>query len=216
MHDRALRLDGVAAARPRSTSGPRPSRAPLDVDVADRRAAATTSAAAEVRAAHEHLDGCGFAARQRQAAVLQILRQKCSRQMASHVWIPFDCHPTPVMERAMKLLPGQALSSSGRPRLDYSGGGDVGLSVHVEQRRAGRAERDGHLVHRPPVPGRHRGHRRGVLADSGLRAAVRRRRLVGADIGGAGLRRAPLCARIAGDLDRPVGLAVHGAPVRLA
>src|SRR5450432_2115843 len=37
--------------------------------------------------------------------------------MASHLWFP--CLILPGMDAPTKLLPGQALSSSGRPRLDY-------------------------------------------------------------------------------------------------
>ena len=56
-------------------------------------------------------------------------------------------------------------------------------------------------------------HRRSVLAGAGVRTAVRRRRPLGADVGGAGVRRASLRARLAGDVDRAVGLVVHGALV---
>jgi len=62
---------------------------------------------------------------------------------------------------------------------------------------------------------RHRGHWRRVLARAGLHAALGRRGSRGSDAGGASLRRPPVCAGIAGHLDRVVGLAVYGAGIAL-
>src|ERR1035438_10443240 len=111
--------------------------------------------------------------------------------------------------RADKTTPGTALEFERPPSTGTQSGGRAGISVHVEQRGASRAERDGHLVHRSVVPAGYVGHRRGVLADSGMRAAVRRRRIDGPDAGGAGVWRPSLYARLTGDLDRPVGIAPH-------
>jgi hypothetical protein len=102
--------------------------------------------------------------------------------------------------------PSARLPSRGRP----------GLSLHVEQRRASRSECDGHLVHRTIVPRRDGGHRRSVLADIGIHAAIRRRRPIGADVGGAGLWGASLHACSAGHVDCPLGVAADHPRIRSA
>src|SRR5579863_4962573 len=102
------------------------------------------------------------------------------------------------------------------PAARLPGRGGVGLPLHAEQRRAGGAERDRHLVHRPVVPRGYVRDRRSVLAHPGLRPVVWRCRFIGANIGGASLRRPPLYPRIAGHVDRPMGVAAHRAFVRIA
>src|SRR6202166_119513 len=124
-------------------------------------------------------------------------------------------HP-PRDERADETTPRTLLEFERPPATRHQSGGHAGLSVHVEQRGASRAERDGYLVHRTIVAGGDIGDRRGVLADSGMHAAVWRRRFDGPDTCGAGVWRSPVYARLAGDLDRPLGIAPHGALVCLA
>ena len=120
------------------------------------------------------------------------------------------------LDESIKLLPGQALSTSGRPRLDYLAVATLAFPFMVNSAvQAVLNATDTWFIGRVS-PAATAGDRRGVLAGAGVRAAVRRRRTVGADPGGAGLRRPPLHARLAGDLDRAVGVAVHRAAVRAA
>ena len=103
--------------------------------------------------------------------------------------------PSPVRSRGNaldtlnELLPGQSfeLQRASAPRLPRRG--DAGVSVHAEQRRAGRAQRDRHLVRRPSVSRGHVGHGRSVLAGARVHTAIRRRRPVGANVGGPRVRR---------------------------
>ena len=113
-----------------------------------------------------------------------------------------DSIDAPSPPPSTELAPGQRLSSSGRLRLDYAGGCRTRVSLHAEQCRASGAERNRYLVRRPPLPGGDLGDGRGLLARAGLDPALRRRRAVRANSRGPGLRRTPLCACLAGHVDR--------------
>ncbi len=182
-----------------------------------RRAAAKTSAdACARRRAGTCRMGAGSTRDSRHAPIARAsIEPEMYRVNCVASWVSI-ASSYPGWTRPSKLLPGQALSSSGRPRLDYLARRNARVSVHVEQRRAGGAQRHRYLVHRPGVADRDLRHRRRVLAGAGVRAAVRRRRPVGADAGGAGLWRPPIHARLAGDVDRAMGIAVHDADVRVA
>src|SRR5258708_39793412 len=152
---------------------------------------------------------CGtVATRLPQGSVSEMSRANCVASLASFL------HPTRD-GRAHETTPRTGIELRRPPAARLPRRGGVGLSLHAEQRRASGAERDRHLVHRPFVPRGHVRNRRSVLAHPGLRAAVWRYRSVGTDIGGAGLWRPPLHLCIAGHVDRPMGVAVHRALVRI-
>src|ERR1700679_2270130 len=115
VHDRALHADGVAPPG-RCDGQYHVLGAPLDVDVADAGRPKSVGRA-KISSAQEHLDGRGAAARQAPRAFLEVVRHQCSGEMASRV--RSHCVILPGMNASVKLLPGQALSSSGQTRLDY-------------------------------------------------------------------------------------------------
>ena len=94
--------------------------------------------------------------------------------MASHLW--FHCFILRGMDATDKTTPRTGTQCRRPPADRLPCGGGAGVPLHAEQRRASRAERHRHLVHRAPVAGRDLRHGRGVLADTGVRVAVRRRR----------------------------------------
>src|SRR5258708_24079970 len=115
VHDRALRLDDSGLLG-RCHGQHHRLCAPLDADIADQGRPKSFGATG-IRAAQKYLDGCSLAAGQSPRAFPKVLRQKCPGQIASHLWL--HSFILRGMDESIKLLPGQALSSGGRPRLDY-------------------------------------------------------------------------------------------------
>src|SRR5882757_1512526 len=115
VHDHALRPDGPQLLC-RRHGQQHCLRAPLDVDIADGTRPKGFSGAG-FRAPHKDIDEFRLAAGQPPRAVAEFLRQKCPGQIASHLRL--HCLILRGMDAPTKLLPGQAMSADGRPRLDY-------------------------------------------------------------------------------------------------
>src|SRR5882757_2175972 len=115
VHDHALRPDGPQLLG-RRQGQQHCLRAPLDVDIADDARPKSFSVAG-FRAPQKDVDGLRLAAGQPPRAVAKSPRQKCPGQIASHLRL--HCLILRGMDAPTKLLPGQALSADGRPRLDY-------------------------------------------------------------------------------------------------
>src|SRR5882762_7588254 len=115
VHDHALRPDGPQLLGRRQGQHHCLS-APLDVDIADDARSKSFSVAG-FRAPQKNIDGLRLAAGQPPRAVAKSPRQKCPGQIASHLRL--HCLILRGMDAPTKLLPGQALSADGRPRLDY-------------------------------------------------------------------------------------------------
>jgi len=86
--------------------------------------------------------------------------------MASHLWL--HCSILRGMDAPIKLLPGQALSPSGRPRLDYRAVATLALPFMLNSAVQGRVNAtDTWFIGRLSPAATFR-HRRSVLADPGL------------------------------------------------
>ena len=161
MHDRARRFharDSLA----RHESQAAPSRHAIRCQ--DRAAGRVPkdAARAALRVAQKHVDFVRRRPRKLPGAMTadpapEMHRKNCVATLADiHRILPRDlpagqCCRIVAVDEPIKLLPGQALSRSGRPRLDYLAVASLAFPLHGEQRRAGGAERHRYLVHRPRI-----------------------------------------------------------------